>query len=406
MSERETSVVTSERETPVAASGRADVVVVGLGAMGSAALYQLARSGARVIGLDRFAPPHANGSSHGESRITRQSVGEGRDYVPLVLASHRIWRELEAETGEDLLNACGVVVMAPAGGASHHGKRDFVATSIAGAEAFGIPHEVLSGVEVGARFPQFLGLKGDEKAYYEPGGGYVRPERCIAAQLARAGELGAEIRTGTEVLAIAQDAEGVVVTTTGGTVRAAQAVVSAGAWTAPLLGRPFDRLLKVNRQLLHWYALDDTSAYGADAPVFIWMHGATDTDYLYGFPPMPGDPRLKVATEQYDGWTTADALDRVVRPEESAAMYERHVAGRLAGATPRVVQAAACLYTVTPDRGFIIDRHPVHDRVLVVAACSGHGFKHSAGIGEAVAQVMTTGRSTVDLAPFSLSRFT
>lgn len=386
-------------------SERVDVVVVGLGAMGSAVLYQVCKSGARVVGLDRFAPPHTNGSSHGESRITRQAVGEGRDYIPLVLASHRIWRELEAETGEDLLNACGVLVMAPAGGASHHGKPDFVATSIAGAEAFGIPHEVLSGTEVGARFPQFLGLRGDEKAYYEPGGGYVRPERCIAAQLRRAGELGAEIRTGVQVLGIAQDADGVVVTTTQGIVRAAQAVVSAGAWTAPLLGRPFDGLLKVNRQLLHWYALEDRSAYGADAPVFIWMHGAGDTDYLYGFPPMPGDPRLKVATEQYSDWTTADRLDRVVTAQESAAMFDRHVKGRMAGATPEVVQAAACLYTVTPDRGFIIDRHPAHDRVLVVAACSGHGFKHSAGIGAAVAEVMTTGRSTVDLTPFSLSRF-
>jgi sarcosine oxidase len=384
---------------------RAEIVVIGLGAMGSATLYQLAKRGISVVGLDRFAPPHTNGSSHGESRITRQAVGEGRDYIPFVLASHRIWRELEAETGEDLLNACGVLVMAPAGGASHHGKPDFVAGSIAGAQAFGIPHEVLDGAEVGARFPQFLGLEGDEKAYYEPGGGYVRPERCIAAQLRRAAELGAEIRTGTEVLAIAQDDDGVVVTTSQGTLRAAQAVVSAGAWTAPLLGQPFERLLTVNRQLLHWYALDDMTAYGPDAPVFIWMHGASDVDYLYGFPPMPGDPRLKVATEQYDTYTTADALARVVTSEESAAMYRRHVEGRMAGATAQVVQAAACLYTVTPDRGFIIDRHPDHDRVLVVSACSGHGFKHSAGIGEAVAEVMATGTSPIDLAPFALARF-
>lgn len=384
---------------------RADIVVIGLGAMGSATLYQLAKRGIGAIGLDRFAPPHAQGSSHGESRITRQAVGEGRDYIPLVLASHRIWRELEAETGEDLFNACGVLVMAPAGGASHHGKPDFVAGSIAGARAFGIPHEVLDGAEVGRRFPQFVGLRGDEQAYYEPGGGYVRPELCIAAQLRRAGELGADIRTGTEVLAIAQDGDGVIVTTSQGALRAARAVVSAGAWTAPLLGQPFDRLLTVNRQLLHWYALDDMSAYGSDAPVFIWMHGASDVDYLYGFPPMPGDPRLKVATEQYDSRTTADALARVVTPEESAAMYHRHVEGRMAGATAQVVQAAACLYTVTPDRGFIIDRHPEHDRVLVVSACSGHGFKHSAGIGEAVAEVMATGKSPIDLTPFTLARF-
>ncbi|MBX9932596.1 MAG: N-methyl-L-tryptophan oxidase [Methylobacterium sp.] len=386
-------------------SERADVVVVGLGAMGSAVLYQLARSGASVIGLDRFAPPHTNGSSHGESRITRQAVGEGGAYIPFVLASHRIWRELEAETGEDLLNACGVLVMAPAGGASHHGKPDFVATSISGARTFDIPHEVLDGAEVRRRFPQFLGLKGDETAYYEPGGGYVRPERCIAAQLRRAAELGARIRTGAEVLAIAEDGDCVVVTTSTGEVRAERAIVSAGAWTATLLGAPFDRLLTVRRQLLHWYALDDLSAYPSDAPAFIWMHGAADADYLYGFPPMPSEHKLKVATEQYEQSTSADALDKVVRPEESAAMYHRHVEGRIAGATARVVDAAACLYTVTPDRGFIIDRHPANDRVLVVSACSGHGFKHSAGVGRTIAELVTTGGTEIDLAPFALARF-
>ena len=119
-------------------------------------------------------------------------------------------------------------------------------------------------------------------------------------------------------------------------------VVSAGGWNAHLLGAPFDRVLTVKRQVLHWYELEDTSAYRADAPVFIWMHGATDVDYLYGFPPLPGDRRLKVATEQYETNTTADAIDRTVDPAESAEMYRKHVAGRLAGATPRVAQAAAC----------------------------------------------------------------
>lgn len=385
---------------------RVDVAVVGLGAMGSATLYQLAKAGAAVVGLDRFAPPHAMGSSHGETRITRQAVGEGRDYVPFVLESHRIWRELEAETGDTLLNACGALVMSPGRGeTSHHGKPDFVRRSIETARAFDIPHAVLDGREVARRFPHFVGLKGDEKAYYEPGGGYVLPERCIAAQLARAAALGAEILTDAAVTGIEQDASGVAIRTAAGTIRADRAVVAAGAWTARLLGAPFDGLLTVNRQLLHWFALDDASAYGADAPVFIWMHGTTDTDYLYGFPPMPGVAQIKVATEQYATATTADALDRIVSPAESAQMYRRHVEGRFAGATPRVAQAAACLYTVTPDRGFIIDRHPGHDRIHVVSACSGHGFKHSAGLGKAVAEWVTTGTSAIDLSPFSLARF-
>ena len=186
-------------------SERADILVIGLGAMGSAALYQLAKRGVKAVGLDRFAPPHMMGSSHGETRITRQAVGEGRDYVPLVLDSHRIWRELEAETSDQLLNPCGLVVMAPGvGETSHHGKPDFVARSIAAARDFGIAHEVIDGQEVARRFPQFLNLEGNEKAYYEPGGGYVFPERCIKAQLTRAEQLGAVIRTGVEVLSLAQ----------------------------------------------------------------------------------------------------------------------------------------------------------------------------------------------------------
>ncbi|MDP4025244.1 N-methyl-L-tryptophan oxidase [Methylobacterium sp. NEAU 140] len=387
-------------------SRRFDVAVLGLGAMGSAALYQLAKRGAAVVGLDRFAPPHALGSSHGETRITRQAVGEGSDYVPFVTASHRIWRALEAETGETLLNACGALVMAPGHGvSSHHGKPDFVGRSIAAAEGAGIAHAVLDGAEVARRFPQFLNLAGDEKAYYEPGGGYVFPERCLAAQLRGAAASEAEIRTGCAVADLRQDGDGIRIETADGPILADRAVVAAGAWTAPLLGSPFDRLLTVRRQLLHWYALADDTAYGPDAPVFIWMYGTTDTDYLYGFPPMPGDRSIKVATEQYSTATTADGVERRVDPSESDAMYRLRVENRLAGATPEVVRAAACVYTVTPDRGFIIDRHPGMDRVLVVSACSGHGFKHSAGIGEAVAAELAGGAGRVDLAPFALARF-
>ncbi|MCP3407413.1 N-methyl-L-tryptophan oxidase [Bradyrhizobium sp. CCGB01] len=384
---------------------QADFVVVGLGAMGSAILYQLAKRGVHAIGIDRFAPPHRMGSSHGETRITRQAVGEGGVYAPLVLNSHRIWRELEADTGERLLNDCGVLVMGPGTGpTSHHGKPDFVARSVEVAREFGIEHEILDGTEVARRFPQFLGLAGNEKAYYEPGGGYVFPERCISAQLSRASQLGAQIRTGVEILSI--DQRGMVrIETSSGTIQAKQVVVTAGGWTAPLLGTPFDRLLTVNRQVLHWYELDDLAAYGPDAPAFIWMHGATDVDYLYGFPPLPGDRRIKVATEQYETRTTADTINREVDPEESAEMYRRHVHARLAGATPRVAQAAACLYTVTPDRGFIIDHHPRHDRIFVVSACSGHGFKHSAGIGDVVAERLTEGRNHIDLTSFAIARF-
>ena len=230
------------------------------------------------------------------------------------------------------------------------------------------------------------------------------PEACISAQLTRAKELGAEIRLDTTVTGLRQEGERVIVETAAGEISAGRTIVTAGGWASELLGAPFDRLLTVNRQVLHWFELDDMSAYGADAPVFIWMHGPTDVDYLYGFPPLPGDPRVKVATEQYAAATTADALDREARAEESAEMHRVHVAGRLASASPRVAKAAACLYTVTPDNGFIIDAHPAMDRVVAISACSGHGFKHSAGIGEAVAEAMTGG-DWEKLKSFSVGRF-
>lgn len=381
-----------------------DFVVVGLGAMGAACLYQLAKRGASVVGVDRWAPPHAQGSSHGETRITREAVGEGADYVPLVRASHRIWRELESETGEKLFEACGALVLAPGKGeSSHHGKPDFVVRSAEAASAYGIPHERMTGAEAARRFPQFS-LAGDEKVYFEPGGGYVFPERCIEAQLMRAQALGAGIMSDTQVLSIEQSGDGVVVETSRGRIVAGQAIVAAGGWAAELLGAPFDRLLTVNRQVLHWFELDDDAAWRGESPVFIWMHGPTDVDYLYGFPPLPGDMRVKVATEQYAAATTADAMPREVSAEESAKMHSVHVSGRLAGASARVAKAAACLYTVTPDNGFIIDRHPRMDRVIAISACSGHGFKHSAGIGEAVAQAATTGEWEA-LKPFSVARF-
>ncbi|MDX7950807.1 N-methyl-L-tryptophan oxidase [Lichenihabitans sp. Uapishka_5] len=387
-------------------TARYDVALVGLGAMGSATLYQLAKRGAKVIGLDRYEPPHDLGSSHGESRITRVGVGEGRSYVPFAQASQRIWRELEAVSGSTLFQQCGALVMGPGDGeTTHHGMPDFTARSIASAEAGGVPHEVIDGAEVTRRFPMFLGLSGSEKAYYEPGGGFLMPEACIAAQLGQAGALGATIRTGVVVDEVKQDGSVVRLTTSDGIILADRVVVSAGAWSVPLIGPPFDRLLSVSRQLLHWFALDDTSAYRRSSPVYIWMYGKTDAEYFYGFPPLAGDPRVKVAKEQYETNTTATSVDRRVDPSESARMYRANIAGRLAGATSQVAKAAVCLYTVTPDRGFIIDRHPEQDRITVVSACSGHGFKHSAGLGEALAETLSEGRSRIDLRPFALDRF-
>ena len=385
----------------------ADVIVIGLGAYGSASLRALADQGVDAIGIDRFQPPHTFGSSHGETRITRQAVGEGAAYVPLVQRSHAIWRELEARTGLDLLNQCGMLLSAPAGGISRvHGQDSFFATTLAVAKNHGIAHEELGAAEIMRRFPQFI-LNEADIGYFEPGAGFVYPERCIAAQLAVAAEKGATIRTGETVLGIEQIGDSVCVRTDKDSYSASRVILSAGAWVPALAGGVFARRLRVYRQTLHWYEAVDPAPYDpVRCPVFITVWGPGEEDNFYGFPIPPGGSGVKVATERYRRTVDPEHLDRSVTPKDEREMFETHIAGRLAGLSPLCLESAACCYTVTPDAQFLIDTHPDQDRVLVVSACSGHGFKHSAALGEAIAERASSPLSSVSqLAPFALSRF-
>jgi sarcosine oxidase len=383
-----------------------DVAVVGLGAMGSAALYQLAKRGVRAIGIDRFTPPHVYGSTHGETRITRQAIGEGAAYVPLALRSNEIWRELEAETGETLLNEVGCLIIGKTDERAKGPIRtSFLATTKQAAKDYGIAHEILGPEDIRSRYPQFLPQKG-EIGYFEPGGGYLDPERCVAAHLTRAKDLGAGLQLGTQVLSLSTTGGGVRITTDKGAIHASQVIVSAGPWAPALLGAPFDRLLAPSRQVMHWFPVEeDMASCWAESPVFIWAPGADPKDFFYGFPSLPGSRMIKTAGEQYDEATTPETIERAIGSVESQSMYETHLAGRLSGISFTATKATTCLYTVTPDSHFLIDRHPENERVLVVSPCSGHGFKHSAAIGEAAAQIVTEGQSHIDLSPFLLSRF-
>ncbi len=381
-----------------------DVVVIGLGAMGAATLYQLARRGVRAVGIDRYDPPHTLGSSHGETRITRCAVGEGEELVPLVKRTHEIWRELEAETGESLLNACGFLMMAPRGvRAGHHSKKDYLRRTVGAAELHGISHELLDNAALARRFPIFE--VNQEEGYFEPEGGFVYPERCIGAQLKRAKAMGALVRTQTKVTSVQASGNGVRVEMGNEVLTADCVVVAAGAWAADLLGSTFEPLLMPRRQMLHWFPVADDRPFHAGAcPSYIWMYGAGTEDYFYGFPAQPGSGLVKVASEQSVDTTHPDTVDRSVSPDERATMFATHIAGRLRGATPGPGPSAVALYTVTPDTRFLIDRHPDSDRILAVSPCSGHGFKHSAAIGEAVAELMTSGQSTIDITSFGLNR--
>jgi len=379
--------------------------VVGLGAAGAATLYQLARRGVSVVGIDRFSPPHIYGSTHGDTRITREAIGEGEAYTPLVRRSHAIWRELEAETGQDLLTQCGgLIIEAAGGGAAGHHRHEFLASTIACARRYGIEHELLTAADVKHRFPQF-GVDGTESAYYEPTAGFVRPERCVGAQLTVAARLGADIRRDERVLAVEPSGGGVRVRTDGGAVEAGRVVLAVGPWVRDFIGAELFRLFAVYRQVLNWFELspeagDHTS--GA-MPVFIW--GLDDGNTFYGFPAIDGTREIKVADEQLDSPTTADEASLDVEAGEPRALYERLLSVRLPGLSSRCLRTARCLYTVTPDANFVIDDHPDLPGVLLVSPCSGHGFKHSAGVGEAIAQRVTTGTSDADLSPFRLDRF-
>lgn len=380
-----------------------DVVVIGLGAVGSATAWQLARRGARVLGIDRYTPPHALGSSHGHSRITRLAVGEGAEYVPLVRRSHEIWRELEAALGDELmLRTGGLMMESGAARGELHGRGDFVGSTIAVAQRFGIAHEVLDAGRIAQRFPQ-LALRGDERGYFEPEAGVLRPERCVAAQLAMARRAGATLRTGEPVLELAADGDAVAVKTAGATWRAGAAVVCAGNWLPALVGGAFAQQLQVQRQTLHWFRAEQPPDYAPGRfPIFLWLHGPRPEDAFYGFPMADGVPGVKVATQQTTTSTTPETMDREVARDESLAMHARHVHGRLRGVAADPVHAAACAYTAAPQSRFLIDRHPRIDRALVVSACSGHGFKHSAALGECVAQTLLQGGPAIDLAPFRL----
>jgi len=391
----------------VRTSAGSDILVVGLGAVGSAALCQASRLRARCIGIDRFVPPHDQGSSHGDSRITRQAIGEGKVFVPLVLRSNEIWEEIEAETGRSLMVRNGCLVLASANiPGCHHGSTSFVQDTIDAAREFGIAHEVLIADEIAHRYPQFR-LRGDELGYFEPGAGFLRPEACIEAQLQLARGAGAQIFTDETVLDIKLDQIGSVeVHTSKATYTANKVIVTGGAWIPKLLGDEHARWFKIYRQMLCWFqpARNQERYTPQQFPVFIWITGNQPRDMMYGFPQIDTNGGVKIATEQYEATVDPDAVPRDVDPVDITALYREYIAPRFPDVSDQCLRSATCLYTVTPDAKFVIDQlHDSHN-VVFASACSGHGFKHSAAIGEALARQALGLEITMDLSPFRFQR--
>ena len=377
-----------------------DVAIVGLGAMGAAAAFQLARRGVRVLGIDRHAPPHAHGSTHGGSRITRKAIGEGEAYVPLVLRSYELFREIESLTGQALLTETGGLWISSDQRRATTHVENFFENTVAAARRFDIRHETLTPAQVRQRFSQFS-IRDNELAYFEPEAGFLRPEACVSAQLALAARHGAQLRTGERVLRFDEGGSGVAIETDKGNYLANKLIVAAGPWLRELVPLNLGTRFTVTRQVQYWFEVHEPERFRAPGfPVFIWeLQEASHV--IYGFPTSDGRT-LKVATEEYSNTVEMGAEDAVA-PVGLAEMHRMHsqlVAPYLPGVGPECVKAATCLYTITPEFRFVIDRMPGYRRVILASPCSGHGFKHSAAIGEALADLATEREPRIDLSPF------
>ena len=370
-----------------------DVAIVGLGAAGSATAWQLAKRGVRVVGLDRFTPPHAFGSSHGYGRIIREAYAEGPAYVPLVQRAFTLWDELEAATGTSLRIVTGGVTIGGPGSALVAGARE-------SARRYRIPIAEFNGREATQRFPG-LSVPADFDAVWEPRAGVVFPERGVQAMLSEAARHGAELLYETVVTGWRRDGAAIRIATAARDLSANRVLLSAGAWTselAPPLGVP----LTVERAVQFWFTPPAGSgAFGPDRlPVFVIE--TVGEGVLYGLP--DHGHGVKVAHHHGGEVTSADTVRRTVGDSERQDI--REVARRwLPDLGGEIAEATVCLYTNTPDQHFLIDRHPADGAVLVASPCSGHGFKFAPATGELLADLLLDQPIRVDAAPFRAARF-
>ena len=375
-------------------SKRFDVIVVGVGAMGAAACWMLARRGVRVLGLEQFDLPHTRGSSHGYSRVTRTAYYEHPDYVPLLRRAHALWAELEQESGERILDLVGGLYLGPIDGPLVGGSRR-------AARQHALAHELLDRATVAARFPQFA-VPDDWVAMLEPDAGFLRPELAISALANCALRRGAAIHGHEEVLSWHEHAAHVSVTTTRGSYEAERLIFTAGAWNGQLL-RDLAVELVVTRQVLGWVWPRNWRSFQLGT-LPIWMIDRLDGSVYYGFPMITQSPGLKVALHAPLRPTDPNQVSREILPGDEETFREG-LRRFLPNADGPLLALRTCLYTNTPDGHFIIDRHPAHSRVFVAAGFSGHGFKFASVIGETLADLATTGKTQLPVGFLGLGRF-
>jgi sarcosine oxidase len=372
-----------------------DVIVVGLGGMGSAAAYQLAGRGQRVLGLEKFSPAHDKGSSHGRSRIIRQAYFEGAEYVPLLLRAYELWEQLEEETGQELMTLTGGLMIGREDG-------ELVSGSVKSADEHDLPYEMLDAAEIRRRFPAYA--PGPETvALYEENAGFVRPEETVKAHLDRADSLGADLRFEEPVLSWEASESGVRVETPVDSYEAERLVISPGAWAPQLLG-DLDLPLEVTRQVMFWY--EPTGGLEPFLPerfpIFIWE--PDDGNMFYGFPAQDDDRGVKAAFFRAGGVSTSpETIDREVR-EEEIGFLRGYLADHIPELAGRCLDARACMYTNTPDEHFVISVYPENPRVVIACGFSGHGYKFCSVVGEILADLSIEGSTPHPIDLFSPAR--
>ena len=370
-------------------------IVVGLGAMGSATLYHLARRGWRVLGIEQFTGGHDRGSSHGDSRIIRETYFEHPLYVPLVRRAHELWLELEKESGDSLMTITGGLMIGPADGS-------IVSGSLRSAAEHKLSHALLSPEEVRERFPAFRLARG-LVAVLDPRAGFLDPEACTRAHLKLAQDAGAAVHFNEPLLDWNISGETVRVTTASGAYTADRLVLAAGPWTSGLVP-DLELPLTIERQAVFW--LDP----GADATVYdrgqfpIYAYEYIAGNICYGFPRLPRGVKASV---MHAGETVRhpEKVHRKVGKSEVNPLRAalRPILPELAESPVR--ESDVCLFTNTPDHDFIIDFHPFFPQVLISSPCSGHGFKFASAIGELHADLLTKGKTDFDLSPFRIGRW-
>ena len=379
---------------------RYDLVVVGLGAMGSAVAYHASRLGLSVLGIDQFEPPHDLGSTKAETRITRLAVGEGPQYLPFVARSHEIWRELEDEAGVQLLHECGGIIITEQEPIPGQRWEDFVTETARIAERGGIDYQVLDPADLRRERP-WINVPDDRNAGFERTAGLVMAERAVEVQLAMARRRGGRIHTSETVEVIEPEEGYVTVRTDAGAYEATNVVLATGPWFSELAAPEHREQVSVTRQVVYWFEVDDLDAFTTEAIPFVMWIAQRDEDYIGLFPMPPGGTSaVKILGEQFLDTTDARSVEREVSQSEIDTFFDVHVAPKFTGVTRNCIRSAVCLYTNTTDDHFLIDTDPRSEHITVMSPCSGHGFKHSTALGEAVAQRIATGTSTHDLTPF------